>query len=166
MAWHQNCCNPEQQKLEMKTMRIRNNLGFSLGELITIMGIISVLAVIAIPNFIGSRSGANLRGAVENLRGDLQIAKLKSVQHNDLVTVSFSADGRGYTVSGAGLTFRDRSLPPGVSIDIGTTDFGGNDFVTFNNRGMPLNAGTVVVVSSSGDQRNIGLNRLGRININ
>jgi type II secretory pathway pseudopilin PulG len=169
MGWHQNCCNPEQQKLEMKTMRIRNKSGFSLGELITIMGIISVLAVIAIPNFIGSRSGANLRGAVENLRGDLQLAKLKAVQHNEDVTVLFFDDGKGYEVFGGGLTFRDRQLPPGVSIDIGGTDFGGDDFVRFNNRGLPEppgTAGTVVVVSSSGDQRNIDLNRLGRIDIN
>ena len=166
MAWHQNCCNPEQQKLEMKTMRIRNNLGFSLGELITVMGIISVLAVIAIPNFIGWRSGSQMQGAVENLRGDLQMAKLKAVQNNDDVTVLFSASG--YTVSGGGHTF-DRSLPPGVSIDIASTDFGGHDFVTFNNRGLPDppgSAGTVVIVSSSGDQRSIDLNRLGRIDIN
>ena len=175
MAWHQNCCNPEQQKLEMKTMRIRNNLGFSLGELITVMGIISVLAVIAIPNFIGWRSGSQMQGAVENLRGDLQMAKLKAVQENGPVAVLFSGNGyRVFIDNGATVgaldagerLFRDRQLPPGVSIDLFNTDFSGNDYARFNNRGLPEDTGNVVVDSSNGDQRIIGLNRLGRININ
>ena len=174
MDWHQNCCNPEQQKLEMKTMRIRNNLGFSLGELITVMGIISVLAVIAIPNFIGWRSESQLQGALENLRGDLQMAKLKAVQENRPVAVLFS--GNGYQVfidDGASegafdageRLFKNRQLPPGVSIDLFNTDFNGNDYARFNNRGLPDVGGTVVVDSSGGDQRLIGLNRLGRVSI-
>ena len=157
-------------------MRIRTNSGFSLGELITIMGIISVLAMIARPNFIGWRSGSQMRGAVENLRGDLQMAKLKAVQENGPVAVLFS--GSGYQVfidNGANegaldaseRLFRNRQLPPGVSLDLASfSGFGGNVYVRFNNRGLPESAGRVVVDSSSGDGRNIDLDRLGRIDIN
>ena len=157
----------------MKTMRIRNNSGFSLGELITVIGIISVLAVIAVPNMIGWRSGSQLRGAVENLRGDLQMAKLKAVQENSPVAVLFTASGYEiFTDNGANegaldageRRLRTRQLPPGVSIDLFATTFFG-DYARFNNRGLPDSAGDVVVDSSGGDGRTIRLNRVGRVSI-
>ena len=46
----------------MKTMHIRNNSGFSLGELITVIGIISVLGVIAVPlSYTSPRQGRYAR---------------------------------------------------------------------------------------------------------
>jgi hypothetical protein len=57
-------------------------------------------------------------------------------------------------------------LPSGVRIDLGDTDFSGNDHVSFNNRGYPINAGKVLVNSSGGEGREIVLNRVGRIKIN
>ena len=175
MDWHQNCCNPEQQKLEMKVMHKKS--GFTLMELMTTIAIIAVLAAIAVPNMIGWRSGTKLQGAVENLRGDLQWAKLKAVQENASVTVLFVDSGgicTRYEVFtdndrdgvSDGSRYRLRDLPAGVSIDLGNTDFNGNDFVTFNNRGFPENAGMVAVDSSGGAGRDINLSRVGRIVIN
>ena len=156
--------------MEMKLMPkvMHKNSGFTLMELMTTIAIIAVLAAIAVPNMIGWRSGTKLQGAVENLRGDLQWAKLKAVQSGLSVTVDFSvsADADKYQLSGGGLTTRSRQLPSGVRIDLGGTDFNGNDHVTFNNRGYPINAGKVVVNSSGGKGREIVLNRVGSININ
>lgn len=151
--------------MEMKVMH--KNSGFSLFELMTTIGIIAVLAAIAIPNVIAWRSGSKLQGVVENLRGDLQWAKLRAVQANGFVTVDFSVSPENdeYRISGGGLTPRTRQLPAGVSIDLGATDFNGNNFVRFNNRGLPVDTGTVMVNGSGGERRSIGLNRLGRINI-
>jgi type IV fimbrial biogenesis protein FimT len=160
--------------MEMKVMH--KNSGFSIMELMTTIAIIAILAAIAIPNMISWRSGTKLQGVVENLRGDLQWAKLKAVQENEFVTVLFLAGGNSYEVfmDNANTGVRDagerryklRDLPVGVSIDLGGTDFNGNDFVTFNNRGFPENAGIVTVDSNSGAGRNINLNRVGRIVIN
>ena len=151
----------------MKVMH--KNSGFTLMELMTTIAIIAVLAAIAVPNMIGWRSGTKLQGAVENLRGDLQLAKLKAVQEGDVVTVTFFKDVDdvyGYNVvTSSGATIRDRRLPAGVSLDLGGTDFAGDDFARFNNRGLPVETGKVVIVSSGGEVRNIELNRLGRINI-
>jgi type IV fimbrial biogenesis protein FimT len=158
----------------MKVMH--KNSGFTIMELMTTIAIIAVLAAIAVPNMIGWRSGTRLQGAVENLRGDLQLAKLKAVQENGSVTVLFLAGGTSYEVfmdnANTGVRdagerrFRLRDLPAGVSIDLGGTTFGGNDYVTFNNRGFPVNAGVVAVDSSSGAGRDINLSRVGRIVIN
>jgi type IV fimbrial biogenesis protein FimT len=158
--------------MEMKVMH--KNSGFSIIELMTTIAIIALLAAFAIPNMISWRSGTKLQGAVENLRGDLQLAKLKAVQENGFVAVVFS--GNGYQVfidngANAGVLdagerlLRDRQLAAGVSIDLGGTDFNGNDYARFNNRGLPDDTGNVVVDSSSGEQRLVGLNRLGRISI-
>jgi hypothetical protein len=103
------------------------------------------------------------------------MAKLKAVQENGPVAVLFSGNGyRVFIDNGATVgaldagerLLRDRQLPPGVSIDLFNTDFNGNDYARFNNRGLPEDTGNVAVDSSSGDGRIIGLNRLGRININ
>jgi type IV fimbrial biogenesis protein FimT len=162
--------------MEMKVMH--KNSGFTIMELMTTIAIIAVLAAIAIPNMIGWRSGTKLQGAVENLRGDLQWAKLKAVQENEFVTVLFLAGGTSYQVFTDGningvldtalgeRRYRFRDLPSGVSIDIGATDFNGFDYVTFNNRGFPQNAGMVAVDSSGGAGRDINLSRVGRIVIN
>jgi hypothetical protein len=101
---------------------------------------------------------------------------LKAVQENEFVTVLFLAGGTSYEVfmDNANTGVRDagerryrlRDLPAGVRIDLGGTDFNGNDYVTFNNRGFPENAGMVVVDSTGGAGRNINLSRVGRININ
>jgi type IV fimbrial biogenesis protein FimT len=164
--------------MEMKLMfkAMHKKSGFTIMELMTTIAIIAVLAAIAIPNLISWRSGTKLQGAVENLRGDLQWAKLKAVQENGPVTLLFLNTGTSYEVfidrSNAGIRdagerlYRRRDLPAGVSIDLGGTDFNGNDYVSFNNRGFPDNAGLVVVDSSGGAGRNITLNRLGRIIIN
>jgi len=170
--WHQNCYNPEKQKWEMKTMHKESGLTFM--EMMTVLAIAALIAATAVPYTMGARHGAKLRGAVENVRGDLQLAKLKAVQQGGPVTVLFSGNSYQVFIDGANAgvldagerLFRNRQLPVGVSIDLGNTDFNGNDYVRFNNRGLPDDIGNVVVDSSGGDQRTIGLNRLGRININ
>jgi type IV fimbrial biogenesis protein FimT len=172
MDWHQNCCNPGQYKWEMRTMHKES--GFSLMEMMTVIAVIALITAIAMPNMLGWREGAKLRGAVENLRGDLQLAKLKAVQESGPVAVAFSGDSYQVFIDAANPGVRDagerllrnRELPAGVSIDLGSTDFNGNLYARFNNRGLPEDIGSIVVDSSGGDQRIIGLNRLGRININ
>ena len=121
-----------------------------------------------------------MQSAVENLKGDLKLAKLKAIEESGTVAVSFA--GNWYWVfTDDGPTqqgkydanppdeehrFIARELPAGLSIDLLHTDFGGNNYLRFNNRGLPENTGNVVIVSSGGDEANIDLNRLGRIDIN
>ena len=157
---------------------MHKNSGFTIMELMTTIAIIALLATIAVPNMIGWRSKTKLQGVVENLRGDMKLAKLKAVQENGSVAVLFSANGYqvftddGATQEGAfhpadnERRFRNRELPAGVSMDLANfTGLGGNVYARFNNRGLPENPGTVVVNSSGGRVRNIVLNPLGHIDI-
>ena len=148
--------------------------GFSLMELMLVISMIALITAIAMPSMLGWREGAKLRGTVENLRGDLQLAKLKAVQESGPVAISFSSDGyQVFIDTGANEGARDagerliknRELPEGVSIDLANTDFNGKEYARFNNRGLPEDTGDVMVDSSGGEQRLISLNRLGRISI-
>jgi type IV fimbrial biogenesis protein FimT len=157
---------------------MNKNSGFTFIELMTTIAVIALLAAIAIPNMIDWRSRTKLQGAVENLRGDLQWAKLKAVQESEWVAVLFSANGyevftdNGPTVGAFDASLpdperrlRNRDLPPDIRIDLGTTDFSGFKYVRFNNRGLPDNDGDVFINSTSGDRQRIELSRLGRIDI-
>ena len=148
--WHQNCYNPEKQKWETKTMHKESGLTFM--EMMTVLAIAALIAAIAMPYTMGARHGAKLRGAVENVRGDLQLAKLKAVQQGGPVTVLFSGNSYQVFIDGANAgildagerLFRNRQLPVGVSIDLGNTDFNGNDYVRFNNRGLAAGAAVIM----------------------
>lgn len=70
-------------------MRIRNNAGFSLGELITIMGILLVLAAVAIPNFIDWRSKRQVSRAARDVYSSLQKTKIEAVRRNQICGIMF-----------------------------------------------------------------------------
>ena len=163
---------------------MRKNSGFSLFELMIVIALISIIAGVAVPNMMNWRAGAKMRGAVENLRGDLLSAKLAAVKESSFVVVTFSAGGyRVFVDNGAGAhssnwvcdlderILRSRQLASGISIDLGSTDFPETappsvppaKQTRFNDRGLPENVGQVVLVGSDGARRLILMNRLGRL---
>ena len=156
--------------------------GFTIYELLTVIGIIAVLAAIATPNIISWRTEAKLRGASNNLRADLQMAKLRALREKAIVAVVFTASG--YTIfldNGANAgdwnldadesLLRNRQLPSGVTIALPTTFDDPNNRTRFNGRGFPDPAtldgggltGTVTLQNSGGNQMQLTINRLGRI---
>ncbi len=163
---------------------MKKQSGFTLYELLSVIGIIAILAVITIPNIISWRSEAKLHGALNNLYADLQMAKLRALREKAIVALVFTANGYNIFIdNGAGANagnwnldadespLRNRQLPAGVSIALPTT-FGSPDNRTrFNGRGFPDPAtltgggliGTVTLKNSRGSQMQLTMNRLGRI---
>ena len=156
---------------------MKKNSGLTLMEIMITIAIMAIVAAIAIPSMIRWRTSSSLRGSANNLRADLNMAKMMAVRENALVVVNFF--GNRYEIfvdNGAGLNagnwnldgderrLRTRELPIGVSIDLGSTTFL-NSRTRFNERGLPDQLGTVVLVSLNSEQNQISLNRLGHIDL-
>jgi prepilin-type N-terminal cleavage/methylation domain-containing protein len=127
-------------------MAMRNNKGFTVMELLTVIGIIAVMASIAVPNFIRWRNNSQLSRATQNLYSNFQSAKIQAARSNTLCTITFNTVAGNYTV----FVDADQDLTldageqvirtvvwseyPGVSLN---TVLGGGDGLIFTN---PTNA--------------------------
>jgi prepilin-type N-terminal cleavage/methylation domain-containing protein len=70
-------------------MRIEEERGFTLNELVIVVAIIGILSTMAIPSFQGYMAKNRLKGAARMVFSDLMAAKMKAVTLNQKVKVSF-----------------------------------------------------------------------------
>ena len=75
-----------------KNLANPHNCGYSLLELMIVVALLAITAAIAIPNMIAWRGDDKLRGAINNLKGDLNMAKTMAVRENAPVAILFSAN--------------------------------------------------------------------------
>jgi Tfp pilus assembly protein FimT len=139
-----------------------------------VLAIIAVVSAIVTPNIIGWRNNAKLRGAVDNLMGDLEMAKISAVKENNNVAVLFDPTGYRVFVDRANPWVQDaderllrvRKLPAGVTFDFDHPDWGFTSNRTqFNSRGRANIAGSAVIVNLEGRQRDVIVSTLGRIRV-
>ena len=164
----------------MKTMRIRNNSGFSLGELITVMGILTVMATIAIPSLVSWRGKAQLGRAAQDMYSTFQRAKIEAARRN--VNVAITRAGNTFTVyvdsngdfSPTGediIKTLDLAAYPGVSVDSLSFTNPVNG-IAFAPNGFPINnlnalAGGDLVLKNKADKKSrVSITRAGNISIN
>lgn len=156
---------------------MKSKRGFTIIELVIVVAVLAIVSAIVVPHIFSWRSAAKLRGAANNLKGDLEMAKVRAVKEKNYVTILFfsnryevfvdSGEGGGtaadWTRNGTERLLRSRQLPAGVELDLGNTSFGAVDDKTrFNSRGRPL-AGSTVLVNPRGDQKKIVVSAVGRI---
>ena len=155
-----------------KLLANHNNSGISLLEIMIVIAMIAITAAIAVPNMLGWRGTASLKGAVSNLKGDLNFAKAMASRENAEVMILFEEDFYRVYLETSGVygvqdaddrLLRHRKLPAGVTVDLALTSLD-TDRTSFNPRGLPSNLGIMVLVDKDGNQRQIQMtNRLGRL---
>ena len=154
---------------------MRNVNGFTLIEALTVVSLMACISTLAAPNLINWLNRAKLNGAVINLKGGLELAKLKAIQENRPVAVNFTANsyvvfrdtGATFGVYDAGEeVFRKKTLATGIRIDLSTTTFAdtgtGGKKTRFKGRGTSA-SGTVYIVNSNGMVKKIIVSSTGRI---
>jgi type IV fimbrial biogenesis protein FimT len=95
--WHRICINHWQSKfLGVKIMK--KDAGFSLMELMVAIGILAILAAIAIPGLIGWRDKAQLGRAARDVYSTFQKAKIEAVRRNTPITITFRSVEEDYIV--------------------------------------------------------------------
>lgn len=149
--------------------------GFTLIEALVVIFMMALISALAIPGMMNWLSSAKLNGAVNNLKGSLELAKLKAIQENGPVAVNFYGnryevfrdDGTTIGVHDAGEVFLTKSsLPTGIRVDLSATTFtdsgAGRKRIRFKGRGT-CTSGTVCLVNSKGMVKRIILSSTGRI---
>ncbi|CAB1064438.1 hypothetical protein D1BOALGB6SA_9232 [Olavius sp. associated proteobacterium Delta 1] len=165
---------------------MRKNSGFTAFELAVSMAIVVVIAAFVMPPYLEWLRGHRLRGAVNNLLGDLEMAKIRAIRENAFVVVDF--DQTSYTIfldtgqpggvaqdwdSAGEFIVKTKTLPVGVQFDIVSLNFNNTpltsakDVTRFNGRGLPdrISAQTEILLINQSDARSIFINRLGHLSV-
>lgn len=151
--------------------------GFTFIEAVIVIFILALIAGIGTPSILKWRSAAKLKGAADNLKGDLELAKLKAIQENEKVAINFREnkytvfkdDGATQGVHDAGEDlYGSRTLPAGVIIDLIQTNFNddglGGQYMRFSGRGT-ADSGTAFLVNPRGAIKQVVISTLGKITI-
>ncbi len=154
-------------------MRLHKNSGFTLWEMMAVIGIIAVLSTIVMPNFLGWIPKYRLGSAARDLLSALQYARLAAVKHNVDVQVVFLPDQDHYRVftdyngnrnqDADEPTIKSAAMPAGVYLK--ETNFSG-DIFNFNGRGLASGSGgTISIANHRNDLTKIRVNRTGNSRI-
>ena len=146
--------------------------GFTLMELMTVIAIIAVIMAIAVPNLIAWRFNHQLNGSVREVQALINAARTDAMKNNAAVDIKIDTDNRKilseYTnrVTGASPPPKEVLLRPGVSIksENFTEDDDENAF-SFNARGIPTEAGRIVLENSGGKTRAVAMTLTGTTRI-
>lgn len=140
---------------------------------------IGLFSAFAVPGIMSWSDAAKLRGAAENLKGNLELAKMKAIQVNGPVAVHFSEDAyRIFVDTGAtaGILdsdeqiLRNISLSPGITFDFAATTFTATDGdwpkkTRFFGRGTAASGTAVLINVQRTKAKSLTVSSLGRIRL-
>jgi prepilin-type N-terminal cleavage/methylation domain-containing protein len=154
---------------------MKKNAGFTLVELMVVVAIIAVLIAVAIPGYIAYIPNYRLRGAAQELQGDIQMAKLQALKNGTIVSIRVNVATDFYEMffdngvganTGNGTRDGDEESIKSVTmlngIDITGTTFA-NNAIRFNSRGLPraFAGGTVTMQNEKGQLRSVEIDPAG-----
>jgi Tfp pilus assembly protein FimT len=130
--------------------------GFSIIEIVWVLGLAMILMALAIPNFLSLLPSLRLSSAARQVAQDLQVARMKAIAQNQSYTVSFNTTNGTYTY---GSDSRDiKTEYPGITIQSASPN------PQFSPRGT-ANASATIRLSNGAAQKWVCVKTVGRVNI-
>jgi prepilin-type N-terminal cleavage/methylation domain-containing protein len=123
---------------------LKDRRGFSLGEILVAVGVFSILAAIAVPQFIAFRPMNRLNGAARQIYSELMWARSKAVNDNSSYVVTFPTN---QTMLITGATTKTVNIQTEYS-DVTLTSTAST--ITFSSRGTADAAPTISLTNSGG----------------
>jgi type IV fimbrial biogenesis protein FimT len=145
--------------------------GFSIGELMTVVSVIAVLAAVAIPSFLSFQPSMRLNGAAREVLGKLRWARAYAVQNNNTSVVTFVSDHSVQIfndANGNGSADANETTTIELQTDYADVTFalsGSSSTPVFNGRGT-ASSDTTVTISNSSGSKIIEVRPTGNVKIN
>jgi type IV fimbrial biogenesis protein FimT len=162
-------------KNRSKNLFFKYQSGFTLIEMMIVLGVIGILSAFAIPNFISSLPDYRLRSATRDIVSCMQKSKLRAVKENARVVIIFNQNSESYVsfidsvpaggnwaLDGIETIVKQVTLPSGI--DIQSAPLTSSYTYGFDNRGLSANAGgTIQMINNKLNFTRVVINFAGNI---
>jgi len=130
-------------------------------ELMVIVAVIAIVAAVSVAGYSRLVERTRLIAAANDIKGDLQLAKLTAVRRHIAVLAYFDGDGGGYDLRESGDSpFLTRELPQKVAIVTPPSP------ISFNTMGLSPSGGSVTVgIDGSSNNKIITVSVAGNITL-
>jgi prepilin-type N-terminal cleavage/methylation domain-containing protein len=153
-------------------MASRRSTGFTLLELLCVLGVLSLLLAIALQRVSATMPALALHRAVHQISSELALARIEAINRNTRARTVFDLGASRYSVELESEGRFDsegtaRALPAGVSFDsaASTRVSDGRISITFAPRGNTVDNATIAVTSVGGGVRRVIVSGAGRVRV-